>query len=221
MVTLFESSKATGATSSAKVYYGVVVAIVTNNQDPDKQGRVKLKFPWLADKDETDWVRVAMPMAGNDRGWYSIPEVDDEVLVVFEHGDIHHPYVIGALWNGKDKPPVQQATNLSRMFKSLAGHKLDFFDDKNSPKISITHADGKAAVFLEKDGVIKIDSANGTITIAAGSGTIKLEANTIEIKANSEYKIDAGAQGSLASSGTLKVQASGPLTVKGALVNIN
>ena len=78
---------------------GVVVGVVTNNQDPDGLGRVKVKFPWLSDADESSWARIAAPMAGKERGLYFLPEVDDEVLVIFEHGDLRFPFVPGALWN--------------------------------------------------------------------------------------------------------------------------
>ena len=88
--------------------YGVVVGVVTNNQDPEELGRVKVKFPWLSDADESDWARIATPMAGNEKGIYFLPEVDDEVLVVFEHGDLRFPYIIGALWNGQAPPPRKE-----------------------------------------------------------------------------------------------------------------
>ena len=84
-------------------FYGVVVGIVTNNQDPDNMHRVKVRFPWLNQDHESNWARVATSMAGNGRGAYFLPEVDDEVLVAFEHGLIDQPYVIGSLWNGKDQ----------------------------------------------------------------------------------------------------------------------
>ena len=85
---------------------GVVIGLVTNNQDPDGQGRVKVKFPWLSDDQESNWARLAMPMAGKNRGLFLLPEVGDEVLVMFEQGDVNHPYVIGAVWNGADTPPL-------------------------------------------------------------------------------------------------------------------
>src|ERR1700750_1699162 len=85
--------------------HGVVIGIVTNNQDPDGMHRVKVRFPWLNLDDESHWARVATPMAGDKRGAYFLPEPDDEVLVAFEHGSLEHPYVIGSLWNGKDKAP--------------------------------------------------------------------------------------------------------------------
>ena len=74
--------------------YGVVVGIVTNNQDPDGMGRVKVRFPWLSATEESWWARIAVPMAGKDRGAYFLPEVDDEVLVAFEHGEVRSPYLL-------------------------------------------------------------------------------------------------------------------------------
>lgn len=85
--------------------WGVVIGIVTNNRDPDGLHRVKLRFPWLGAEDESNWARVATPMAGPGRGFYALPEVDDEVLVAFDHGNVDHPYVVGSLWNGQDAPP--------------------------------------------------------------------------------------------------------------------
>ncbi len=101
--------------------YGVVIGTVTNNQDRDNLGRVKVTFPWLNDNDEGYWARLATPMAGGDRGIYFLPEVHDEVLVIFEHGDVRFPYIIGSLWNGRDRPPVindGEGKNNIRLIKS-------------------------------------------------------------------------------------------------------
>src|SRR5262245_16193614 len=119
--------------------YGVVSGIVTNNQDPDKLGRVKVRFPWLSESDESWWARVATPMAGKDRGAYFLPEVDDEVLVAFEHGQVDHPFVIGCLWNGKDDAPESNADgeNNHRTIKSRSGHVLRFNDKSGSETIEI------------------------------------------------------------------------------------
>ena len=86
-------------------FFGVTLGLVTNNQDPEKLGRIKVKFPWLSDEDESNWARIITPMAGDDRGMFFLPEVDDEVLVAFEQGDMRFPFVLGSLWNGQDKPP--------------------------------------------------------------------------------------------------------------------
>ena len=83
---------------------GVVVGVVTNNSDPVGLGRVKVKYPWLGDQVESAWCRVAAPMAGGERGFYFIPEINDEVLIAFEHGDPSAPIFVGALWSVADKP---------------------------------------------------------------------------------------------------------------------
>jgi len=103
---------------------GVAMAIVTNNKDPDGLGRVKVKLPWLDDGFESDWARVVTAMAGAGRGLYWLPEVNDEVLVAFEHGRLDSLYVLGGLWNGKDKPPEnnQDGKNNVRALKSRSGH---------------------------------------------------------------------------------------------------
>ena len=110
--------------------YGVVFGIVTNNKDPEGLGRVKVKLPWMADELESNWARVVTPMAGAQRGIYFLPEVDDEVLVAFEHGSAEHPYVLGALWNGKDKPPESNSDgkNNTRTIRSRSGHVIRLTD---------------------------------------------------------------------------------------------
>ncbi len=96
------------AEARASRIYGVVPAVVVNNKDPEKKGRCKVAMKWLSDKadDETDWVRISTLMAGKERGSWFIPEVEDEVLIAFEHGDIHKPYIIGSLWQKVDMPPI-------------------------------------------------------------------------------------------------------------------
>jgi uncharacterized protein involved in type VI secretion and phage assembly len=202
------------AARDARVF-GAVVGVVTNNQDPDNLGRVKLRFPWLSEDEESHWARIAVPMGGNERGTYFLPEVDDEVLVAFEQGDLRFPYVIGALWNGKDKPPATNGDgkNNVRMIKSRSGHIIKLNDE-----------DGKETVeIIDKKGTntIVIDSAKDTLTIttdkdialAAAKGTIKLDAQKIEMKSSADMKVEAGAG--------MDVKASATLTLKGATVNIN
>jgi len=84
---------------------GIVIGVVTDNSDPEGWGRVKVKYPWQEDNIVSHWARMATPMAGNGRGIEFLPEVNDEVVVAFEHGDMHRPFVLGALWNGVDAPP--------------------------------------------------------------------------------------------------------------------
>jgi uncharacterized protein involved in type VI secretion and phage assembly len=193
---------------------GVTVAVVTNNQDPDKLGRVKVRFPWLSDEDESQWARVAAPMAGKDRGVFFLPEVDDEVLVTFEHGDIRFPYVIGALWNGKDTPPADNADgkNNIRVIKSRSGHLIRLNDEDGKETIEIIDKS-------EKNSIV-IDTSKNTITMTSdkdivlkAKGTLTLDADKIEAKTKGDSKIESG--------GKLDVKASGELNIKGSTVNIN
>ena len=108
-------------------WYGVFPALVSDVKDPDGMGRVKVKLPWLSPDDESNWARIASPMAGNDRGLFLLPEVDDEVLVCFEQGDVRVPYILGGLWNGKDAPPETMdgaGNNYLKVLRSRNGVKV-------------------------------------------------------------------------------------------------
>lgn len=185
---------------------GVVPALVTNNDDPDKQGRVKVKFPWLSDREESDWARVAGPYAGKGRGLYVLPEVGDEVLVAFEHGEVARAYVLGALWNGVDTPPADDGDGRDRkVLRTRSGHLIRLDDSDGAEKIEILDKTGK--------NTLTVDSAANTVTIAADrdivlkapQGTVKIEAQKVEMTASGEAKLEA----------------SGTMTVKGATVNLN
>ena len=196
--------------------YGVVVGVVTNNQDPDSLGRVKVKFPWLIEQDESYWARIASPMAGTDRGMVFIPEVDDEVLVAFDHGDVRCPYVIGALWNGKDELPKEKEgddENNLRIIKSRSNHLIILDDTDGSEKIEIIDKTEKNKITIDSGENKMTLEVKGSIELKAPSGKITLNANSVEIKSSAETKIEAGSE--------MNVEASATMTVKGATVNIN
>jgi phage protein D/phage baseplate assembly protein gpV len=181
----------------------VCLGIVTNNNDPDDMGRVKVKFPWLADDQESTWARVASLMAGSERGVYFLPEVNDEVLVAFDHGDMHFPYVIGVLWNGQDKPPESTSNVLDgsgrvvqRIIKSRAGHTI-LLDD----------SDGGG-------GITIVDKAGNKIVIDSGS-------NAMQLTVQGDLKIDAQGKVSIQGQAGVEINSSGNVDVKGAMVNLN
>ncbi len=148
----------------------MLVGIVTDNEDPNGWGRVKVKFPTLTDDHASNWARVVAIAAGNARGFDCLPEINDEVLVAFEHGDIHRPYVLGGVWNGRDVPPegvqqsVQDGKVRLRTFKTRVGHQLQFDDENGS--IRIQTAGGQTLTLNDGDGSIQI-SAMASISIAA------------------------------------------------------
>lgn len=192
---------------------GVVPAIVTNNKDPEGLGRVKLKFPWFSDDNETDWVRVATFMAGSEMGGYFIPEVGDEVLVAFEHGNINAPYVIGALWNAKQKPPEKNpdGKNNIRKFRSRSGHEIVFNDNdvEKKEKIEIHTGAGHKIILDDATGGEKIEIADKT-----GANKIIIDSvkNSITIECRMELRIKAQ---------IVEIEATSSLTLKSnALLNI-
>lgn len=201
--------------SAPALFTGVTIGIVTNNQDPDGMGRVKLKFPWLSEDDESAWARMAVPMAGKDRGVYFLPEVGDEVLVVFAHGDFNAPYVIGALWNGQDTPPADNGDgkNDIRVIKSRSGHIIRLSDADGAEKIEILDKSGKNTLVIDAAKNRITISSDQDIALSAPNGTITLDANTVEIKAKSGAKLESQAGAD--------IKASATLNIKGATVNIN
>jgi uncharacterized protein involved in type VI secretion and phage assembly len=171
---------------------GVAVALVRSNRDDEGLGRVKVAYPWSDHPHESYWARVAVPMAGAGRGTYFIPEVGDEVLVAFERDDLRFPYVVGSLWNSKDRPPVSDAdgTNDIRVIRTRKGHKLTF-DDGIVGKVELELNDGKR-VTVDDDGIVLADNGGNAIRIASGSGEIRIEATTrITLNAN-EIVLDGG-----------------------------
>lgn len=194
---------------------GVVVGLVTNNQDPEGLGRVKIRFPWLSSTDESNWARIAVPMAGKDSGVYFLPEVNDEVLVTFEHGDARFPYVIGALWNGKDAPPADNADgkNNLRLIKSRSGHVIKLNDEDGKETIEIIDKTKKNSIVIDTSKNTIMISSDKDITLSATNGAIKLNAKKIEMKSSADLNLEAGSK--------MDVKARATLTIKGATVNIN
>jgi uncharacterized protein involved in type VI secretion and phage assembly len=163
--------------------YGVVIGVVTNIDDPDSLARVKVSYPWMGDDTESPWARVVTPMAGNDRGIVCRPEIGDEVLVLFEHGDVRFPYVIGGVWNATDTPPQNRGTdtdNNIRMIRSRSGHEITLDDTSGSEKIVIVDSSASHKIELSSSGVVvisnsvKVGSANSSESLVLGDAFMQL-----------------------------------------------
>ncbi len=206
------------ASTSPPTHTGLAIAIVTDNNDPQSLGRVKVKFPWLASDQASFWSRVVSIGAGADRGISFLPEIEDEVLVGFEQGDIHQPYILGGLWNGVDKQPKDAKDAVSgskvqkRVIQTRVGHKLLFDDTDGGGGIEIVDKNGNS---------IKLDTGSDKLTI-----TVKGDA-TIDAKGNVDVK--AGGKCNIAATGAVEVKGmsakldggGGTVTVKGTMVNLN
>lgn len=177
---------------------GVVVGQVTSVKDPGEQARVKLSFPWLSDSYESDWTRIAQPGAGSERGLVVVPEINDEVLVAFEHGDIRRPYVVGGLYNGVDKPRlgdgfIDEGTGEVRRrgFVSRKGHCVVFFDDDRQQGIALMTGDQALRVSLNgSETTIKVAST-GEVVIEA-DGDVSVSGKRVSLVADAGVSIDGG-----------------------------
>lgn len=142
--------------------YGVVVGLVVDLEDPEAQGRVKVSFPWLAeDQAHSGWAPIVRPMAGPDRGFYYMPEVDDEALVAFEHGDMNHPLVVGFLHNGVDVPPYDGIDRQVRRVRSVAGHLLEFDDRSGQEGLRLSTSAGHRLEMRDPDGFVEVVTSAG------------------------------------------------------------
>ncbi len=201
---------------------GLVEAIVIDNVDPDELGRVKLKFPILPDAPESFWARLVMPMAGRERGWMTIPEIDDEVLVAFVHGDINNAIVIGSLFNGVDTPPYanEDGENNLRVFQSRSGHRLTFDDTSGAERIEL---------ILHNEEIRLIwDSANKVLSVYCGKDMIIESLETISIKckdfileADESINLNAGQTMDVTTGAGCSVDGGSELTLKASMTYIN
>ena len=193
----------------------VMVGLVTDNKDPEGWGRVRVKLPTLTEDHVTNWARVVALGAGTSSGFYCLPEIDDEVLVAFEHGDIHRPYVIGGVWNGKDAPPekvddtVIEGKVRLRTFKTPAEHQLQFVEeDKSGTEKGISlQSSGKHSLQLNDSNKFVELKTEGGHSLRCDDSSKEINLNSsgdINIKAGTSKKISLNA-GEIALEGTQKI----------------
>ena len=227
--------------SSGSGLPNAVIALVTNNTDPEGMGRVKVKFPWLDESEESWWARPAMPMAGSNRGMFFLPEVNDEVLVTFEHGDFTRPFILGALWNGLDSPPKTNSEVVSsskvneRILKTRAGHTISLDDTEGSEKITISDkTDNNKVVItssdntieIKADGDIKLTAQGKVVVNATGDATVDAQNATVTAKQNISATAAAqlklkGSIVNIEADASMDIKSNGVLSVSGTLVKIN
>lgn len=175
---------------------GAVVGVVTNNTDPENRGRIKVSFPWLGDSVESHWARVVCFYAGPDRGGYIMPEVGDEVVVMFERSDFAAPYVVGSLWNGKDTipgPGNPDGENNTKWWQSRCGHKFIFEDKDGAEKITLVDKSGNLKIEIDvPQDRITMEATTGDIFFKAPAGPINIESKTMTIQASKSTTVNVG-----------------------------
>lgn len=215
-------------------WHGVVPGLVTNSDDPQNMGRIKVKYPWMSEKEESDWMRIVSAGAGAKAGFCNIPAVDEEVLVAFVHGEFGQPVALGSLWNGTTPlPPVIDSAATGEKPKvhtwtARNGHHITIYEnDKN--RIELVTAGGHQANLDDKDKKIEIKSSGGllihlddnakTITIKSGDKIIINAANNIELSATN-IKMEASSNLDMKGNSGAKLESGSMVDIKGATVKV-
>jgi phage protein D len=196
----------------------LVVGLVTNNNDPEQMGRVRVKYPSLSDTEESAWARVATPSAGKARGLLMLPQVNEEVIIGFEHNDTRRPIVIGSVFNGRDQPGPDLYQNRDGSFAVLSDEKI--------------HQHSKKDFEIKSDQNMTVEIKQNEKHTVSGNyehnttGTGKLKAQTYTVEAGTAMTVKGAnvtveASASLTLKGAMvDIQGSGPVNIKGAIINI-
>jgi uncharacterized protein involved in type VI secretion and phage assembly len=224
--------------------------VVTDNEDPENLGRVKVRLSWHGSDEETAFLRMMSPDAGQDRGWFVLPEVGDEVLVAYERGNPDAPVVLGHLYNGTDNPPLGSSECLDgrevvkKVFRTRMGNEILFDETSGEESITVTQRDSKNKIVLSLDGPKIVLETEGDLLMKAGTialetttgdievkstGAIKVESTgDMELKAGGNFKSEGGinyeAKGGVAfkaSGAQSSVEGSAMTEIKGGIVKIN
>lgn len=157
---------------------GVAIGIVKSLEDPEGMGRILLEFPWLSEESpESNWARIAVPMAGAERGMQFMPELGDEVLVAFDHGELRFPYVVGFLWNGQELPPRTEPAQ--RTIQTVSGHVLEFDDTEGSEKVTMKWKGGDPSITLEQTKLSIVFDGGNSIELSASG--VKVQGTRIDL----------------------------------------
>jgi len=203
----------------------IMVGVVTNNNDPDKMGRVKLQLPALSGE-ETFWAPLAVPSAGKERGLSMLPVAGEQVIVAFENGDPSYPYVLGSLFNGTDKPGQELAVTdgsfaLKSDHKALVAAKEDINLRTDAGKwvIEVKGGEIKETVNAGQGGGGAYTGAFDGKWALTAKQAISIESNmTVTIKAPS---IAIEAQGSLSlKAPTVQIEGQAAVNISGGLINL-
>lgn len=176
-------------TGPGGLFYGVYPAVVTELGTGSHNGYVKVVLPWSPDNQSDEyevWARVAVLMAGGNRGTWYIPDSEDEVLVAFAGGHPEHPYVVGALWNGQDAPPEEMDSSRENNLKTICS--------REGIRITMDDTQGAVKLTLETPGghVITMDDSDRSLTIEdSNENFVKLEPSKITVTSTVTLEINA------------------------------
>ncbi len=213
---LVESTAAATGRAERKIE-GIAIAQVIDNVDSTNKARVQIRLPWLPDFEP--WARVSTLMAGPSRGTYFIPQVGDEVVVAFNHGDVRDPFILGSLWNGQDDPPSAAGSDAvsKRIVRTPAGHEIAFDDSEQT--ITVTSS-SKHTITLGPDKIVIATSQNTASATLEASGKLSLK-SSVSIEINAPQVTISGTTVEVSGDASAKLEGKGMCIVKGGMVAIN
>ena len=170
---------------------GLQIGIVVSNEDPDGEHRVRVRMPLVDNQDEGTWARIAALDAGDERGFFVRPEVDDEVILGFINDDPRHAVILGMLHSSAKPAPLEGTDdNHEKVYQTRSGMRL-YFDDENKV-MQLSTPDGNEITLSEQDQSIKIADQNDNVIEMTSDG-IKIESGkAIELKSGTELKMESG-----------------------------
>jgi len=177
------------ADGSTPGYFGVYPAIVTDIVDQKSLGRIQVKFPWLGSGggggDVRAWATLLTPYAGDDQGFEVLPEVDTQVVVAFEAGDLRRPYIVGACWNGRETlPQAPEAANNKRLIKTRSKSLLEFDDTSGAERVTLKTDSGHKLVLDNATQEVTLTHSNGCVVTLNMAGQVEIRGNaSVEITA--------------------------------------
>ncbi len=191
-------------------------AIVIDNKDPEKLGRIQVRFFWQTSNDNSPWIRIVSPYSGAERGFYFVPEIDDEVLVGFEANDAERPYIIGSLYHGKHKPTGKFPNN-NNSFKGIVtqSNLMIELDDENK-QTSISTPGGNIVQLSDNGGIQMTDSSGNSVELSSSGITLN-SGGEINITAGSDITISAGANANVESGANFKVTSGSAAEIQGGV----
>ena len=212
-----------------------VFGTVSNVDDPENLGRVKVRIEAIGDGFETDWAIILTPMAGPDAGFYAVPQVGDTVMVGFRENNLNYPFIFGSVWSDPIKPPrtSRDAADGTLVYKSRTGHIM-IFDDKNK-RLTVQASSGHKMTMEEEtvklsdkngNNFLQINASDGGVSVTAAS-KLELSAPTIEIHAGQSLKVDTTVMDiksttlGMKANASLSLDCGGILTINGSMVKIN
>ena len=174
----------------SQLYFGLYPAIVTDLVDEEELGRIEVRFPWLGnDGDEAvrAWATLISPYADDDQGLQILPEVDSQVVVAFEAGNLRRPYIVGACWNGREGLPEDPVdANNIRVLRTRSGSELRFDDTQGATVVTLSTQGGHHLELDEGAMTVTLTHSNGSVIRMNAAGQIEIQANaTVEVTAAS------------------------------------